>query len=89
MAWLRCFASREILEAFLSELIETEKGPRKVLKIQEALFDFANSDLGLRIWHSKSFDVFTPVSARSALGEAFCTKRYPQMVEQLRTARQS
>jgi hypothetical protein len=81
-------ASREILECFLAELIETEKGPRKVLKIQEALFEFALSERGLRVWHAKQFDVFTPVSPRPALGEAFGTKRYPQMVEQLTAARQ-
>lgn len=81
-------ASHEILNAFLEELVETEKGPRKVLKIQEALFEFALSDLGLRIWHAKQFDVFTPVAPRPALGESFSTKRYPQMIEQLRAARQ-
>jgi hypothetical protein len=79
--------AREILEAFLDELVETEKGPRKILKIQEVLLEFALSDLGLRIWHSRQFDVFTPVIARPELGEAFRTKRYPQMVEQLRAAR--
>jgi hypothetical protein len=62
------------LEAFSDELVETERGPRKVHKIQEVFLEFALLDLGLRIWHSKQFDVFTPVIARPALGEAFRPK---------------
>lgn len=79
--------SREILELFLQELVATKLGPRKVLKIQEALFQFALSNLGLRIWHAKTFDVFTPAQPRPELGEAFAQKRYPQMLVQLEAAR--
>lgn len=82
-------ASREILELFLHELVATERGPRKVLKIQEALFEFALSDLGVRIWHAKTFDVFTPARPLPELGEAFAQKRYPQMLAQLNAARGS
>ncbi len=76
-------AAMQVFQHFAEELAAADRGPRKVLKLYEDLFEFAKGRLGTKLWATKRIDVFDCIQPLEHLPEGFREIRYPQMRCQL------